>query len=79
VTWAQSFTIIAAVAGIVGLQSFWITRTLDAFKETVDRRFAEVERRLDRIEDRLDRIEQQVLRDHGERIVRLEERLPGVP
>ena len=50
VEWAQAATVIAtltAVMGvIVGLQTFWIARSLDA-----------VERRLDRFDARLDRIE----------------------
>jgi hypothetical protein len=50
VEWAQAATIIAtltAVMGvIVGLQTFWIARSLDA-----------IERRLDRFEARLDRID----------------------
>lgn len=33
-----------------------------------------ISRALDRIERRLDRIEDMVLRDHGERLARLEER-----
>ena len=68
--WIQIWTTIGAMAGIVGLQSFWIGRSLDEIRLRIDR----VELRLDRIELRLDRIETSVLRDHGERIARLEER-----
>jgi hypothetical protein len=78
---------IGAVAGLMTLQSFWLGRTLDAFKESVDarfegvyarfdgidRRFAGIEGRLDRMEATLLRIETR-LQDHGERIARLEER-----
>lgn len=57
-TVAQTWTIIGAVAAlltiVVGIQSFWIVRTLD------------------RIDKRLDRIEDTFLRDHGERLARLE-------
>ena len=38
----QTWTIIAAVVGLIGLQTFWITRALDR-----------IEHRLDRIEDLL--------------------------
>ena len=40
----------------------------------VDRRFEQVDRRFERIESRLERIEHGVVREHGERIARLEER-----
>jgi hypothetical protein len=46
VDWAQAATIIAATAGLIGLQSFWIARELDA-----------VGKRLDRVDARLDRLE----------------------
>ena len=63
---AQTWTIIgglAVVVGIiVGLQTFWIARSLDA-----------IAGRLDRIDVRLDRIED-LLRGHEQRIARLEAR-----
>jgi len=71
VEWIQIWTMIGAMAGIVGLQSFWMGRALDDIRGRIDR----IELRLDRIELRLDRIETSVLRDHGERIARLEERV----
>jgi hypothetical protein len=58
-TWA----IIGAMAALLTLQSFWIGRLFDA-----------TNKRLDRIDGRLDHIEGSVLRDHGERIARLEAR-----
>lgn len=61
VEWAQAATIVTAVAAFVGLQGLWISRALDR-----------VDARLDRIDTRLDRIEGVVLRDHAERIARLE-------
>lgn len=76
--WIQVWTMIGAMAGIVGLQSFWIGRSLDEIRlriDRVDQRIDRVELRLDRIELRLDRIETSVLRDHGERIARLEQRV----
>jgi hypothetical protein len=63
-TWAQAFTIIAAVAAIIGLQSFWVAHALSAVREDIrtvreDIRNvrADFDRRLDRIEARLDRLE----------------------
>ena len=61
--WGQVWTVIAATAGLLTLQSFWIGRSLDAVRE-----------RLERLDTRFDRVEDVVLRDHGERIARLEER-----
>jgi uncharacterized membrane protein len=67
VEWVQVGTIIGvltAVVGLaVGLQSFWIAQALDR-----------VHAALDRIDARLDHIEGVVLREHSERIARLEAR-----
>ena len=48
VEWAQAATIIATLTAVIGLQTFWIARSLDA----IERRFDRFEARLDRIEDR---------------------------
>jgi hypothetical protein len=57
--------ILTAVATVlvpmVGTQTFWIVRALNR-----------IERRIDGVYDRLDHIDQTILRDHGERISRLE-------
>lgn len=58
-TVAQTATIIGVLAVVIGIQTVWITRALGG-------RFGRIEERLDRIED--------VIRDHGERIARLEAR-----
>jgi hypothetical protein len=54
--WAQAATIIAsltAVVGlVVGLQTFWVARELDALRSEVRRGFDRVEARLDRLEGR---------------------------
>jgi hypothetical protein len=67
VEWAQAATIIGvltAVVGLaVGLQSFWIAHALDR-----------VYGKLDRLDARFDHVEGVVLRDHAERIARLEAR-----
>lgn len=68
VEWAQAATIVSALAAFTALQAFWISRALDR----VYARFDGVDSRLDRIDSRLDRIEGVVLRDHAERIARLE-------
>jgi hypothetical protein len=46
--WPQAATIIAAIAGLIGLQSFWIARELDALRGRLDR----VDARLERLEGR---------------------------
>jgi hypothetical protein len=48
VEWAQAATIIAAIAGLIGLQSYWITRELDVLSKRLDRVVAQ----LDRLEGR---------------------------
>jgi hypothetical protein len=58
-SWEAVAVVLAALAG----QAFWIGRAL-----------ADLGSRIDRVDARLDRIETTVLRDHGERIARLEER-----
>jgi hypothetical protein len=60
-TVAQTWTIIGVVVAAIGIQTFWINRALDG-----------IGKRLDRTDERLDRIEDTLLRDHGERIARLE-------
>jgi hypothetical protein len=60
VTWTAAGVLLVALGG----QAFWLAHAL-----------GEVGKRLDRLDARLDRIEQTVLRDHGERIARLEERI----
>ncbi|HET6623088.1 MAG TPA: hypothetical protein VFG70_01050 [Gaiellaceae bacterium] len=59
--WAQAATIVSALAAFTGVQALWISRALDR-----------VYAALDRLDVRLDHIERVVLRDHGERIARLE-------
>jgi hypothetical protein len=59
--WAQAATIVAALAAFTGLQTLWITRALDRVHAT-----------LDRLDAKFDHVAGVVLRDHGERIARLE-------
>ena len=56
VGWAQTATIIAGVAAVLALQSFWIARALDALRSEMHRGFDTQGRRLDRLEARLDRL-----------------------
>jgi hypothetical protein len=89
VEWLQVFTIVAALLGVVGVQTTWVIHALERFEtrvdgrfDAVDARFAQMDTRHDRIDVRLDRmdnrfarLEQDVIRDHGQRISRLEARL----
>ena len=68
VEWAQVATIVSALAAFIGLQTLWISHALDR----VYARFDGLDARLDRIDLRLDRIDGVALRDHAERIARLE-------
>jgi archaellum component FlaC len=85
VEWLQVFTIVAALLGVVGVQTTWVIHALERLDGRLDRiddRFDRVDDRFDRIDDRFDRIddrfarlEKDVIRDHGERISRLEARI----
>ena len=50
--WAQTASIVAVFAGVIGLQSFWIARSLDALRREMHRGFDQVDARLDRVEAR---------------------------
>jgi hypothetical protein len=54
VEWAQALTIIGAntavIALVIGLQTFWIARSLDTLRSEMHREFDRVEIRLDRLE-----------------------------
>lgn len=59
--WAQTATFIAsmtAVMGvIVGLQTFWVARSIDALRDEMHRGFDRLDARIDRLEVRMDRLE----------------------
>jgi hypothetical protein len=57
VEWARTASIVAVFAGVIGLQSFWIARSLDALRTEMHRGFDRVDARLDRVEARLDRLD----------------------
>ena len=61
VEWAQAATIVSAFAAFTGLQALWISRALDR-----------VYAGLDRLDVKLDHLEGAALREHAERITRLE-------
>ena len=75
---AQAFWVARALDGLTSAMDRGFAHVDRRFEEVdrrfeeVDRRFEQIEGRLGRIEGRLDRIETNVLRDHGERIARLE-------
>jgi hypothetical protein len=52
VAWAETASIVALFAAVIGLQSFWIARSIDALRAEMHRGFDSVERRLDRLEGR---------------------------
>jgi hypothetical protein len=61
VEWAQAATVVTAVAAFTGVQALWISRALDRVYVA-----------LERVDSRLDHMERVVLRDHADRIARLE-------
>jgi hypothetical protein len=70
VDWGTLGVVAAMLFGAVGLQSFWVTRELDAIGSRLDRS----DTRFDRIDTSLDRIETALL-GVDRRVTRLEERL----
>jgi hypothetical protein len=70
VTWAAVGVFVTALGAVAGLLVFM----LGAVREDIRNLRGDLGVRLDRVDVRLDRIESTVLREHGERIARLEER-----
>jgi len=70
-TTASTITILAALIGLIGVQTVWVAHMLGVVGQRID----SLERRLDRIEARLDDMFR-VLLEHGERIAKLEESAP---
>jgi hypothetical protein len=52
VGWSQTATIIGVLTGVLGLQTFWIARAIDALRGEMHCEFDRVEARLDRLEGR---------------------------
>lgn len=71
--WVQVWTIIAAIAGLLTLQAYWIGRSQDDLRRELGELRRETERGFDRVDTRLDRVET-LLAGHTERVARLEAR-----
>ncbi len=50
--WTQTATTIGVLMAVIGLQSFWIARALDALRDEMHRGFDRLDARIDRIESR---------------------------
>jgi hypothetical protein len=65
---AQTITVIGTmlvlIATVVGIQTFWISRSI-----------SKVEDGLAKVNKTLDEMKTEIVRDHGERIAKLEERI----
>jgi hypothetical protein len=46
----------AVVAPLIGLQTFWIARSLDALRDSLGQRLERIEARLDRLEPLAERV-----------------------
>jgi hypothetical protein len=66
--WAAAAVILAALAG----QSFWMNARMNDVSRRTERLEDTITARFDQVGERFDRIEATVLKDHGERIARLE-------
>jgi len=75
---AQTWTLIGGFLAILVAMSGLVLRIvqvqIEGLRNEMQAGFAAINGRLDRLETRLDRLETIVVRDHGERIARLEER-----
>jgi hypothetical protein len=75
VSYVETLTAVAAiVVPMISLQTFWIARGFSGLERELGGRIDRIERRLDRFEERLDHIDRTIIRDHSERIARLESR-----
>ncbi len=52
VEWAQAATAIGVLTTVIGLQTFWIARALDAVRDEMRRGFDRLDARIDRLQDR---------------------------
>ena len=52
VEWAQVATIVGVFTAVIGLQSFWIARSIDALRSEMHRGFDRLDARIDRLEGR---------------------------
>jgi hypothetical protein len=52
VGWPQTATIIGVITAVIGLQTFWIARALDALRSEMHRGHDRLDARLDRLESR---------------------------
>jgi hypothetical protein len=44
--------IVGALSAVIGLQTFWIARALDTFRDEIHRGFDRLDARIDRLESR---------------------------
>jgi hypothetical protein len=73
---AQTIAILGGLVIVVGivvsLQTFWIARSLDKVDAALGKLDAKIDTGLARLDTRLDELKTEIVRDHGERIARLE-------
>jgi hypothetical protein len=75
VSYVEILTAVAAiVVPMISIQTFWIARGFSSLERRIDGVEMNLGRRLDRVEERLDHIDRTIIRDHSERITRLETR-----
>jgi hypothetical protein len=75
VSYLEILTAVAAiVVPMISIQTFWIARGFSSLERRIDGVEMNLGRRLDRVEERLDHIDRTIIRDHSERITRLETR-----
>ena len=50
--WAQAAAVIGALTAVIGPQTFWIARALDALRDEMHRGFDRLDAQIDRLEGR---------------------------
>ncbi len=57
VEWAQVAAVVGMLTAVIGLQTFWVARSIDALRDEMHRGFDRLDARIDRLEVRMDRLE----------------------
>ena len=52
VEWAQVAAVVGMLTAVIGLQTFWVARSIDALRDEMHRGFDRLDARIDRLEDR---------------------------
>jgi hypothetical protein len=74
-TWAIIGGVTAVVGIVVGLQTFWVARSLDKLQDALTELGAKLGAEIGDTRTEVREVKDVLLREHGQRIARLEERI----